>query len=296
MKRNHSIAVRLRGLSIWQKRGYFPWRKQEAVSKTVRKGSRDFYRGAFATIPFLNEDAKRTFLHLLLRPGYMIRDYIRGDHERYLAPLTALIIFYAFFALVSAVLEPIQHKQKELFRPITIEQMEFDTPEQEKTFSLFTNTMNLLRKGWLYLNLDRYPEEVDTQQEKSLAALEGTLRSQGIPLFVGPFFLLWLAMAAALRRFRMGMSAYAAATAYILCQFSFFMLFAVLFTFGESTSISAVLMLFLLTVDYHQWLGTGYKRSLRLAIRTSILYGILFVLVIVIAVGISALVVWLRSR
>ncbi|MCR5409155.1 MAG: DUF3667 domain-containing protein [Bacteroidales bacterium] len=27
----------------------------------------------------------RTFTHLLLRPGYMIRDYINGAHERYLA-------------------------------------------------------------------------------------------------------------------------------------------------------------------------------------------------------------------
>jgi len=29
---------------------------------------------AFDDIPFLNDDAKRTFAHLLLRPGYMIRD------------------------------------------------------------------------------------------------------------------------------------------------------------------------------------------------------------------------------
>ena len=90
----HRSAVRRRAFAIWQKLGFLPWSKDKAKS---HKG--DFYRGAFDTIPFLNDDAKRTFVHLLLRPGYMIRDYIKGQHERYLAPLTSLIIFYAFFAL-----------------------------------------------------------------------------------------------------------------------------------------------------------------------------------------------------
>jgi len=63
-----------------------------------------FFKGSFDNIPFLNEDAKRTFIHLLLRPGYMIKDYINGKNSRYLAPLTALIIFYAFFALASSII------------------------------------------------------------------------------------------------------------------------------------------------------------------------------------------------
>ena len=97
----HRLKVRLRAFAIWQKLGFMPWSKSRSRS---RKG--DFYKGAFDTIPFLNDDAKRTFVHLLLRPGYMIRDYIKGQHERYLAPLTSLIIFYAFFALISAVVNP----------------------------------------------------------------------------------------------------------------------------------------------------------------------------------------------
>ena len=97
----HRLIVRLRAFAIWQKLGFMPWSKSRSRS---RKG--DFYKGAFDTIPFLNDDAKRTFVHLLLRPGYMIRDYIKGQHERYLAPLTSLIIFYAFFALISAVVNP----------------------------------------------------------------------------------------------------------------------------------------------------------------------------------------------
>ena len=96
--KKHSISVRVRAFAIWQKLGYLPWKK--APAKDGQGGSGSFYKGAFDSIPFLNDDAKRTFTHLLFRPGYMIRDYIRGDHERYLAPLTALIIFYAFFSLI----------------------------------------------------------------------------------------------------------------------------------------------------------------------------------------------------
>jgi hypothetical protein len=106
-KKKHSFQVRRRALAIWQKLGFLPWRKPKA-DRTGGKKSGDFYKGAFDSIPFLNEDAKRTFVHLLLRPGYMIRDYIKGDHERYLAPLTSLNVFYPFFALVSAVMRPDQ--------------------------------------------------------------------------------------------------------------------------------------------------------------------------------------------
>jgi hypothetical protein len=282
-KKKHSFKSRCRAFAIWQKLGYFPWHRPK--EKKVRKRSGDFYKGAFDSIPFLNDDAKRTFSHLLLRPGYMIRDYIKGAHERYLAPLTALIVFYAFFALVAAVMQPVQQRHRKEINPV--EQMEaedFENPEQAKTFSLLKNTLATLQKGWVYLHLDQYPEEVDTQHESSLAALEGTLRSQGIPLFAGQFLLLWLAMSLALRRrHKQRMSAYAAASAYILCQFSFFMLFALLFSFGKSAEIGIVLITVLLMWDYHQWLGVRWKKSFWLVLKTGIYYGLLCVLVALLA-------------
>ena len=268
-KKRHSFKSRLRAFAIWQKLGYLPWQKPK--EKKARKRSGDFYKGAFDSIPFLNDDAKRTFSHLLLRPGYMIRDYINGAHERYLAPLTALIVFYAFFALVAAVMQPVQQRHRKEINPV--EQMEaedFENPGQAKTFSLLKNTLATLQKGWVYLHLDQYPEEVDTQHESSLAALEGTLRSQGIPLFAGQFLLLWLAMAWALRRYRMKMSATAAASAYILCQYSFFMLFALLLSFGQSSEVGVLLTMVLLVWDYHQWLGASTKKSIWLAISTGL--------------------------
>ena len=290
-KKKHSF----KSFAIWQKLGYFPWHRPK--EKKVRKRSGDFYKGAFDSIPFLNDDAKRTFSHLLLRPGYMIRDYIKGAHERYLAPLTALIVFYAFFALVAAVMQPVQQRHRKEINPV--EQMEaedFENPEQAKTFSLLKNTLATLQKGWIYLHLDQYPEEVDTQHESSLAALEGTLRSQGIPLFAGQFLLLWLAMFLALRRrHKQRMSAYAAASAYILCQFSFFMLFALLFSFGKSAEIGVFLILALLMWDYHQWLGVQWKKSFWLVLKTGLYYGLLFALVILLAGGAAFAIAYFRT-
>ena len=294
-KKKHSFKSRLRAFAIWQKLGYFPWHRPK--EKAAGKHSRDFYKGAFDSIPFLNDDAKRTFSHLLLRPGYMIRDYIKGAHERYLAPLTALIVFYAFFALVAAVMQPVQQRHRKEINPV--EQMEaedFENPEQAKTFSLLKNTLATLQKGWIYLHLDQYPEEVDTQHESSLAALEGTLRSQGIPLFAGQFLLLWLAMSLALRRrHKQRMSAYAAASAYILCQFSFFMLFALLFSFGKSAEIGIFLILALLMWDYHQWLGVQWKKSFWLVLKTGLYYGLLFALVILLAGGAAFAIAYFRT-
>ena len=305
MSRKHAIRARLRAFQIWQKLGYFPWKQR---TKAVKKGPGDFYKGAFDSIPFLNDDAKRTFSHLLLRPGYMIRDYIRGDHERYLAPLTALIIFYAFFALVSSVLEPVQHKAEknaawqelleesekevEINDDLSIHIVNDEGEVSHRGGALLKNCLRLVHQGYVYLTLDKHPEAVKTQRDSALAALESTLRSQGIPLFLGQFFLLWMAMGLALRRYRLGMSALAATSAYILCQFSFFMLFAVLFTWGESRSIGAGVMLILITLDLHQLLGTSWKRSLWLTIRTGLFYGLLFVLLLMMVSVIVFLVAW----
>ena len=269
--KKHALAVRWRAFRIWQNLGFNPWQQPKEKRK---KGSKDFYKGAFDNIPFLNDDAKRTFVHLLLRPGYMIRDYINGKHDIYLAPLTSLIVFYAFFALVSSVLQPIKEVPK---KPLSFDQEKLsETIPDTRGAQLVRNTVIIVHRGWNLLHLDQYPEEVDTQHEASLAALEGALRSQGIPLFLGDFFFLWLSMGVVLRRYKMRPSAHAAAAAYILCQFSFFMLFAVLISWGKKTSIDAFLMGILLAVDYHQWLDLSWKKSIRLTISTGIMWLVMY--------------------
>lgn len=289
MRKKHSIQARYRAFVIWQKLGFNPWSKKDGNGS---KEGGDFYRGAFDSIPFLNKDAKRTFQHLLLRPGYMIRDYIKGDHENYLAPLTALIIFYAFFALVSAVLQPIQHDNRPLENSLVFEGDSLSIGERHVVE--IADIAKIVQTGYTFLHLDEYPEAVHSQWESSVAALEGTLRSQGIPLFLGNFFILWFAMALALRRYRINMSASAAASAYVLCQFSFFMLFAVLITWGKSTSISVLLMLGLLVLDYRQWLGLSWKKSLGRAVSTGIWYGLLYGTLILLISFIVLLVAFLK--
>ena len=269
-RKQHALAVRWRAFKIWQQLGYNPWKKTKSIQK---KGNKDFYKGAFDNIPFLNDDAKRTFAHLLLRPGYMIRDYIKGKHDIYLAPLTSLIVFYAFFALISSVLQPIKQERDE---PFSIKNDKEEVVADTRGAQLVQNTVRIVKRGWILLHLDQYPEEVDTQRESSLAAFEGALRSQGIPLFIGDFFFLWMAMGTVLRRYRMGPSAHAAAAAYVLCQFCFFMLFALLLSWGKQTSIDAMLMFVLLIVDYRQWLDVSWKKSIRLSISTGIMYLVMY--------------------
>ena len=292
MSKTHSLEVRRRAFHIWQELGYNPWSIPKEV-KRQKDGS--FYKGAFDSIPFLNDDAKRTFVELLFRPGYMIRDYIRGAHDRYLAPLAALIIFYSFFALLAAVLKPYQ--QTDRGTEIMNERIEAaeEIEDTESSKNLIVQTLRIVKMGYEYLTLDQHPERVDTRHEQAIAAMEGSLRSQGIPLFVGKLILLWLSFTIVLRRYGLGSSACATTAAYILCQFSFFMLFALIATFGESTSLSTAILLLLIVVDLHQMLGLPWKTSIRKAIAISIWYGVMYVSLLLLVSASAVLVAFFMS-
>lgn len=294
------LAVRLRAFAIWQKLGFLPWSKKKTKS---RKG--DFYKGAFDTIPFLNDDAKRTFVHLLLRPGYMIRDYIKGQHERYLAPLTSLIIFYAFFALISSIVNPeysSYHPQDRSdgnsFRDSILVSSASQAERSDSIDIEFNRHKAVVKAVQLteaidLLSLDKHPERVDTPAKASLAALENALRSQGVYLFLGQFLLLWCAMCFALRKKDMSKSACAAATAYILCQFCFFMFFSLFFGGKDKGEIGIGLMAVLLVIDYAQLFGISWKKGLKLTVKTGLWYVLacLFLLILlVVAVGLYILI------
>ena len=299
----HSIKAYIRAFHIWQVLGYHPWKRERAARKEVEGG--EFYKGAFDSIPFLNDDAKRTFVHLLLRPGYMIRDYIGGKHDRYLAPLTALIIFYAFFSLISAALQPLSPKEEEEDKGISVELKDApkeapevtetteeateeatETSEEESDNAIdravntneFKDFVSLVKQVSRLPYLDQHPEEVDTRPEAILAAIEGSLRSKGITLFLGNFFLLWFSMGLALRKYKVRWSASAAAAAYVLCQFCFFMLFAVLLTLGKETSAGLIVQSAILVVDYRQWLSLSWKKSIGRTIWTGIFYALIWLL------------------
>ena len=302
MKIKDAIEVRLRAFRIWQKLGFLPWAKPKktAVKEPSGKGKGDFYRGTFDSIPFLNDDAKRTFTHLLLRPGYMIRDYISGQHERYMAPFTSLIIFFAFFALVSSIVHP-EYPRKSVPAKDKVEIQAGDSAAVDSTAVDSTSLdprYEKIARGILrlveykhILSLDRHPEDVDTPWEASLAALESSLRSRGVYLFLGDFLFLCLAMAMALRRRGLGFSAAAATSAYVLCQFSFFMLFNLLLTWGKSSKIGFFLMAVLLIIDYRQLFGETWKGSFRLAVRTGFMYLLVWALLILLFLPVLYLLV-----
>lgn len=273
-----------------------PWSKNHEKS-----GKKDFYKGAFDSIPFLNDDAKRTFVHLLLRPGYMIRDYIRGQSERYLAPLTSLIIFYAFFALVSSIVNPDLSRydagRREADRHFMDSVMAESAAQSSDSLNLAVRNVKRIALNLDYvtdlLSLDEHPENVDTRAKASLAALESALRSQGVYLFLGEFLLLWIAMFFALKKHDMRLSACAATAAYVLCQFCFFMFFSLFIPGIDKGRISVGLMAVLLTIDFRQQFGTTWGRSVWLSMKTGLfcaLILLLLVLLIVVTVTTAAFI------
>jgi len=291
--KGHSIRVRLRAFRIWQVLGYSPWKSEWTVADDVPEGNvKGFYRGAFDSIPFLNDDAKRTFVHLLLRPGYMIRDYIKGKHDIYLAPLTSLIIFYAFFSLVSSIAHPEYKADNKSDYSIGADSVLNSGPYVNLDFSnvdsvkmeninqhVLMKTDNLLsffEEIDILMHLDSHPEAVDSPKKASLAAFESALRSQGLQYFLGFFLLLWPAMRIVLRKQSMGWAASATTAAYVLCQFSFFMLFVLILSLGQNNKIGFLFMGLLIMIDYHQLFGIGYKESFWLTVKTG-LYFLLFI-------------------
>ena len=294
--RRHSLKVRLRAFHIWQLLGYSPWKSEWTVADDKPEGNiKGFYRGAFDSIPFLNDDAKRTFVHLLLRPGYMIRDYIKGKHDMYLAPLTSLIIFYAFFSLVSSIAHPDFEGKKEQSQVVESDSLKnrISVSLSFSDDSLYTDTdqeiaarmSQLISVADTLMFLNRYPEAINSPKRASLAAFESALRSQGINYFLGIFLLMWPAMRIALRKQSVGWAASATASAYILCQFSFFMLFVLILSLGQKNEIGPFFMGLIIMINYHQLLQTGFRKSLWLTVKTG-LYMFLLILLFVLLVAI----------
>ena len=319
-KMKQKIRIWVRAFKIWQKTGNSIWVNTRTEREQKRHG---FFHGAFNSIPFLNDDAKRTFVHLVLRPGYMIRDYISGKHNIYLAPLAALIIFYSFFTMISAVVNPEFGKKTGLQvkndstttvlndtvainllpgqsddstgRHSMSVTLDFDGSEEDfdNPYALWGLRIGrAVWRGYQLLHLDQYPDKVDTRWKASLAAFEATMSNQGVTMFIGDLLLLWAAIFVSLRRkYGIRLSAAASMAAYILCQVCFLKMFTLLFTLGHSVDAGLMLAVIVLTVDYHQILNVSYKRSIWLTVKTALLYAACFLAFALLLVAVVALVV-----
>ncbi len=319
MKIKDKISAWLRAFKIWQKTGNGIWVNTRTERERKRQG---IFHGAFDSIPFLNDDAKRTFIHLVLRPGYMIRDYISGKHDIYMAPIASLIIFYSFFTMVSAVVKP-DFKQAESQVKTDSATIVYDdtvaislTPGNSNdtaqnhnyTFSFDlggddtvtdsvisawgNRTGKMVLHGYQLLHLDKYPDKVDTRWKASLAAFEATMRNQGVTMFIGDLLLLWVAVFVGLRRkYGVRLAAAASMAGYMLCQVCFLRMFTMLFTFGRSLDAGVLLTMLVLMIDYHQILGVSYKRSFLLTIKTGLLYAACLMVVILFLLAVVAIAV-----
>lgn len=306
--KHHSAAVMWRRFKIWQRTGKRSIiRKDEELApiecnscgcvittpycphcgQSYRASRKSFFKGSFDSIPFLNDDAKRTFVHLLLRPGYMIRDYLSGQNSRYLAPMTALIIFYAFFSLMSSILNPDMPGSNDVIIGNDMAEMEGEvTIGQNDTLVVnMANVGNAVYKAYCFFNLDKHPEMVSNRMEASLASLEGALRSQGIFAFIWQLIALTLSMWIVFgRREHLGFTACATTSAYILCQFCFFMMFTLLFTFGREENLGVLLVALILVYDFNQMFGYTRRKSLR----KTILIGIVFLTLLILFLTLAA--------
>ena len=272
--------------AIFNELGYVPWRKP----RKARKRRDGVYIGAREAIPFMNDDGKRTISHLFLRPGYMMRDYIlRGQHERYLAPFTALLVFYSVFSLMLAIVRPdfddhgFGQGIVDGLQEATMFDADSSSIKSVRAHQFARGLMQTAADAIILPHLDQYPESIDTPWKESLAAVEGDIRSKGIPLFLGNFLLIWAAMAILLRKYKISVSGAAAASAYVLCQYCVFMYLALLFSWGRKTELGLFLMGILLLIDYRQLLGLNIKKAFSLTLKTGlyyILFGVVFYLLL----------------
>ena len=275
--------------AIFNELGYVPWRKPRKPRK-ARKRRDGVYIGAREAIPFMNDDGKRTISHLFLRPGYMMRDYIlRGQHERYLAPFTALLVFYSVFTLMLAIVRPdfddhgFGQGIVDGLQEATMFDADSTSIKSVRAHQFARGLMQTAADAIILTHLDQYPESIDTPWKESLAAVEGDIRSKGIPLFLGNFLLIWAAMAILLRKYKISVSGAAAASAYVLCQYCVFMYLALLFSWGRKTELGLFLMGILLLIDYRQLLGLNIKKAFSLTLKTGlyyILFGVVFYLLL----------------
>jgi len=325
--RSRQLSIRLRYLHIWQVTGKRPFRKTDKHLESIvcsscgtvvdtpycpkcglqyrakRKGA--FYRGAFDSVPFLNDEAKRTFLHLLTRPGYMMRDYINGHSNRYMAPLTSLIIFYAFFTLVFSIVAPAYKTEKVKARyeqlsqkwnfdfNVNVDSQQDDTSKVFKLQSTIYKVKDLYAMGYGLLHLDSLTDLVDSPVKASIASVETSLRSQGVPIFLGYLLVLMSTFHILLRRrYHVSFSACASIASYLLCQFCCIMLFLTLATWGKPVDHKFLLLGALMAWDFHQLFDIKWKKSIWLVLKTGMVSYLLLGALFLLAVILIAILVW----
>lgn len=225
--------------------------------------SNEFFKGTVhSTMPIFDGVTANTALQLLFRPGYMIREYLRGKHDNVLSPMAALIIFFAFGMILNNMFgsEPVNYSEV-----LTQAQERLASEENVDDPAIVQKAILLLDKisaVYRFFNMDQFPDTIHTRTERVIAGIEDWIRSQGVFTFIARLLLLTLGLwSVGHKSYRLSYSAAATIAAFILCQRCIYEFFFTLFSLGTH-HVPLWLVFLLLWLNIYQLLGVSWKKSL----------------------------------
>lgn len=285
----------------WKQNLYTKWKAfrtwqigdcMEAAGKGDKQLGKAFFRGTIdSALPFFSGETLNTLLHLVFRPGYMIREFLRGKDNHILNPMTALIVFFALQVVLSNMIVTNGFRVEEDVYQTVLEKMNSSEYILEKEWNdqFAIQIVQELFQIYRITHLDQFPADVQTHSQQFLAGLEGWLRGQGVFTFIWQILLvtcsIWLV---GHRRYHLTFSASACIAAYMLCQYCFYNTLLMFFSLGRWMMIPFWLVMLLLYENIYQLLGIGYKGTLRYVLLLVLVMLLLFaVFVLLFAFAIS---------
>lgn len=252
----------------------------EAAGAGNKRLGKAFFRGTInSALPFFSGETLNTLLHLVFRPGYMIREFLRGKDNHILSPMTALIVFFAMQVVLSSMMvTDVFQVDEEMYKNMLENINTGDDPSQVSWNKQYSQQIaHELYRIYRITHLDQFPTDVHTRSQQMLAGLEGWMRGQGIFTFIWQILLvtcsLWLV---GHRRYHLTFSASACIAAYMLCQYCFYNTLLMLFSLGKFVTIPLWLVLIFLYVNIYQLLGIGHKKTLRYVTLLTVVMLLLF--------------------
>lgn len=264
----------------------------EAAGTGDKQLAKQFFRGTIhSAMPFFSGETLRTIQHLVFRPGYMIREFLRGKDNRILNPMTALIVFFALQVVLSSMVVTNGFKVEESVYQTVLEKMQASEFRSEHDWNdqFALQIMQELFQIYRITHLDQFPDYVQTHSQQFLAGLEGWLRGQGVFTFIWQMLLLMCSLwIVGHRRYRLTFSASACIAAYMLCQYCFYNTVLMLFSLGQYMTIPFWLVVLFLYENIYQLLGVGHRGTLRYVSLLLLMMLLLFtVFVLLFALAIS---------
>jgi hypothetical protein len=100
--------------------------------------------------PQLSNNYLRTLIQLVLRPGYMMRDYFRGHRVIYQSPLNALLLTMSVIALCIGVYHQVNKTEEKHNLELFVENVEQNAGKHKEGYDIFKTALDnlgLTRKG-----------------------------------------------------------------------------------------------------------------------------------------------------